>query len=98
MVYGFDCGHAGDADNALLHNVDWVLGEAKRMKIGIEVAAKYEVRYLLARLLAYVWPHAGNRLIGKVLDSYHAELKKMNIGFDIGDNFGTMINLLTGRL
>jgi len=96
MVYGFDCNHAGDQGFLLpgeKRNVwtdDLVAAECEKMIVGIVVAAEFEDPYLKA-------PTEEAR--AKVLDMYHDELRHL-LGqeFEITDNFGAMINVITGHL
>lgn len=90
MVYGFDCMHADDELNELTRDEVWLTAETERMAIGIQYAAQYEKRYLLAR---------DSTERAKILDEYHDKLAQTEgIEFDVRDNFGALLNLLCGQL
>lgn len=89
FTYGFDCGHFRDDEDPRTKDLDWVAAQCRLMAVAVEVAAKYEERYLLA---------FENSDKAKVLDEYHDELRGMGYEVDLADNFGININLLTGRL
>ena len=94
MVYGFDCAHAGDREGEenwrLVSDPEWVKAEAERMALGIEVAAKYEERYLLA---------GANEDKAAVIDEYHAELEAAGVDRRPAyQSMGMMLNLLSGQL
>jgi hypothetical protein len=90
MVYGFDCGHAGDDKDEKTRNMQWLMQECRNMAVGIFLAAQYEKRYLHAKT---------NKEKALVLDQYHADLdENYHISFDLTDNFGAMINMLGGSL
>jgi len=90
FTYGFDCHHAGDETKPHLANIDWLRDECQRMAVGIKIAALFEKQYL----------KLGEDSDGKanLLDQYHEKLKKLDIGFNLTDNFGAMIRLLSGNL
>ena len=46
MIYGFDCGHAGDDERPELRDEEWLGEECFRMGRAIQIAAKYEGAYL----------------------------------------------------
>lgn len=84
MVYGFDCGHAGDEGVEKLNNLEWLGEECFRMGRAIQLAAQYEDQYLAI----------DNHERGTVIQAYHDELKAQGIEFVLQDNFGAMINVL----
>ena len=49
IVYGFDCGHAGDESIPELKDIEWLKAECQRMACYIIVAATHEEKYVLAR-------------------------------------------------
>lgn len=49
MVYGFDCGHAGDDERPELLAFGWLRAECEKMAACIKAAVPFEERYLLAR-------------------------------------------------
>jgi len=90
MVYGFDCAHAGDFSETFPYGKKWTIEEVEKetekMAIGIEIAKKYEKRYLQS------YTQKGK---AKVIDEFHKELaEKHGITFKLQDNFGAMLNLL----
>jgi hypothetical protein len=94
MVYGFDCAHAGDWSETHPYGKKWTLEEVEKetenMAVAIQLAAKYEKRYLQALT---------NKGKAKIIDEYHKELKqKHGIVFNLNDNFGAMLNVLGGVL
>jgi len=94
MVYGFDCAHAGDFSKVCPYGKKWTLEEVEKetekMAIGIEIAKKYEKRYLRN------YTAKGK---AKVIDEFHKELaEKHGIIFKLQDNFGAMLNVLAGDL
>lgn len=94
MVYGFDCAHGGDWTETCPRGHKWtleeVVAETEKMAIAIQVAAKYEKRYLR---------NYTDKGKAKVIDEYHKELKeKHGIAFNLLDNFGAMLKVLGGNL
>ncbi|MEM3622796.1 MAG: hypothetical protein QXR76_03380 [Candidatus Bathyarchaeia archaeon] len=94
MVYGFDCAHSEDWSETHPYGHKWTLEEvekeAENMAIAIQVAAKYERRYLR---------NYTNKGKAKVIDEYHRKLKeKHGITFNLHDNFLAMLNVLGGKL
>jgi len=94
MVYGFGCAHAGDFSKVCPYGKKWTLEEVEKetekMAIGIEIAKKYEKRYLRN------YTAKGK---AKVIDEFHKELaEKHGITFKLQDNFGAMLNVLAGDL
>jgi hypothetical protein len=94
MVYGFDCAHAGDWSEIHTYGKKWtleeVVKETENMAVAIQLAAKYEKRYLQALT---------NEGKAKIIDEYHKELKeKHGIIFNLDDNFGAQLKLLSGNL
>lgn len=89
-TYGFDTAHAGDDENPLVRNVEWVEFQALLMARGIRVAALYEPAYLRSENANYR---------AELLDAYHAKMEKL-VGqpFNIHNNFRSMINLLCRSL
>jgi hypothetical protein len=89
-VYGFDCGHVGDdAPDSKTLDLEWVGHQCDVMAFGIEIASKCEEAYNKA---------TSNEDRGRILDAYHKELESQKIKFDLQDNFGAMINVLSGKL
>jgi len=90
VVYGFDCAHCGDWSFVNPGGKKWTLEEVKleaeKMAEGIKLAAEYEKHYLQCTT---------NRGKAKVVDEFHREL---GVRFDVTDNFGAMLNLLSGEL
>lgn len=95
MVYGFDCNHADDMEPFLpgdpqnIWTEDTVAEEVEKMALGIEVAADFEVAYLQAK---------DNQTRAAVLGMYHEVLCDRGVQFDLTDNFGAMLSVLTGTL
>jgi len=88
MVYGFDCAHAGDSIEKW--PIEKVEKETEKMAVAIEIAKKYEKRYLRN------YTAKGK---AKVIDEFHKELaEKHGITFKLQDNFGAMLNILAGDL
>lgn len=88
MIYGFDTAHSGDDNEPNYKDVEWMFREAERMAIAIQIATKYEERYLLAR-------DNDGKLI--VLQEFHKDLEeKFEIEFNLSDNFGAMIAIIFG--
>jgi len=48
MVYGFDCAHAGDENIPELKDIEWLKRECEIMAKSLNIAKKYEKRYLTA--------------------------------------------------
>lgn len=90
MVYGFDCGHAGDDKNPQTTDKVWLMQQCRVMAVSILLAARYESHYLLAKT---------EKEKALVVDKYHDDLKKnYGIEFILKDNLGAMINVLFGGL
>jgi hypothetical protein len=94
MVYGFDCAHSDDWSESNPHGKKWTIGEIKKeiekMAVGIQLAAKYEKRYLKAMT---------NKGRAKILEEYHNELKeKHGIIFNPDDNILVLLNILDGKI
>lgn len=87
MIYGFDCAHWGDDNDARCISKEWLTAECERMALGIQVAAKYEERYLLARELADK---------AAIIDEMHAELDGLGSGYELST--GAILNLPAGDL
>ena len=85
FIYGFDCAHAGDEGNPKLKSVPWLKSECERMALNIKASAKYERRYLRA---------ISEKGKAKILQEFHDEVG----GFDLKDNFGAMINTISGKI
>jgi hypothetical protein len=90
MVYGFDCAHCDDENNPNCKDANWVLKEAINMGLAILIAKKHERKYLAV--------DGFPKKRAKIIDCFHLETKKSGVVFDIQDNFGAMINLLSGQL
>ena len=94
--YGFDCAHCDDYVDYRIPSISplgghkWteeeVIAETEKMTRGIQLATKYEVRYLR---------NISNKGKAKVIDQYHKELGEK---FDVRDNVGASLNLLCGKL
>jgi hypothetical protein len=89
MVYGFDCGHSGDAGKPELLDLDWLSGECVAMATGIKEAAKVEDDYLLAET---------SERKADILDAYHVRMREVGITFNMKDNFMAMLKGLCGDL
>lgn len=109
MAYGFDCVHADDETNSSLRSLPWLLAECGRMALSIREATidrrKWWVR--IWQRLRYgrgEWSLEDRYLATEdrdekadIIDEYHKVLRERHaIGFDLTDNFGAMINCLTG--
>lgn len=89
-TYGFDTAHSGDDENPLCRNVEWVEYQCLVMARGIQIAAQFEKDYLRFK---------DNDCRAVVLSRYHARLDRLiSTPFNLGNNFGAMINVLFGRL
>jgi hypothetical protein len=90
MKYGFDCAHCGDwvSYNPTGHKwtLEEVIAETEKMAKAIQLISKYEKRYLR---------NITNKGKAKVIDEYHKEFGE---SFNVQDNFGAMLNLLSGSL
>lgn len=89
MVYGFDCAHAGDELKPELMDISWLKEECRRMALGIQIATKYEEKYLTSK---------SDEGKAETLDAYHNELETHGIQFVLQDNFGAMIHVMFGGL
>ena len=90
MVYGFDCAHAGDEREPRCWNMAWLKAECEKMAAGILAVVPFEPRYLLA---------ASNEDRAKIIDEYHEHMEReYEARFDLRDNFGAMLNALSGSL
>ena len=91
IVYGFDCGHAGDTERPELRDMEWLGEECHKMAEAIKIAAEFEDSFLASE--------GNNEARAEVLSAYHEAVKE-RIGkeFNLQNNFGAMINLLGGRL
>jgi len=87
MVYGFDCNHAGDEGNPRLKSMDWICSECERMARAILATVSIEDEYLLAE--------GDNEKRADIIQKYHDDL---GIRFDVKNNFGAMINLISGSI
>lgn len=88
MVYGFDCAHLDDIKNPKL-DINWLKHECRILALGIKVAVKYEKDYLLA-------PSQEEK--ANIIDTYHEEMEKLGVEFDLQDNFGALLKLIGGNL
>jgi hypothetical protein len=95
MVYGFNCAHCGDYTGPVYEQApegykvwqeDMVIAETEKLAKGLLAAVKFEKRYLT---------NISNKGKAKVIDEYHKELGEK---FNVGDNFGASLKLLSGRL
>lgn len=96
FTYGFDCAHSGDYVDYGIRGIStqeghrWteeeVVAETEKLARNLVVAIKYEKRYLT---------NISNKGKAKVIDEYHKELGEQ---FDVSDNFGATLNLLSGKL
>ena len=93
FVYGFDCSHSGDASPLHPEGKHWTLEEVKneteKMAKAIQLAIKYEKRYLR---------NISPKGKAKVIDEFHKECETHGINFNLQDNFGSMLNLLAGQI
>jgi hypothetical protein len=103
VVYGFDCNHAGDADEfgrtmtgGRFPDVkiprwteDMVALEVEKLLVVIRAAAEFEEAYTKAPT---------QEVRAKVLDLYHESLRAHGIEFDLSDNLGAMISVFSGHL
>ena len=90
MVYGFDCAHHLDAGDPKCSDKVWLRAECEKMAAGIRAAAIFEDRYLSAMT---------NEAKAKIIDEYHEHMEReCEARFDLRDNFGAMLNLLSGSL
>ena len=87
MVYGFDCAHLGDEENPWTRNLDWLRDQCQIMAEAILVATKFEDRYLLAE--------GNNEQRLKTITEY---LESLDTELDISNNFGVILNILSGSL
>lgn len=87
-VYGFDCGHFGDDRDPNCQDIEWVFSEVDKMAGAILLlrSGGFERRYRQC---------STNKGKGKVLTEYEEAL---GYRIDVHDNFGVMINLLSGEL
>jgi len=85
MTYGFDCAHVDDELRPELMDAAWLRAESEKMARCIEIAAKHEEAYLLART---------REKKAEVLGVFENEVG----GIPVGDNFGAMIKILSGAL
>lgn len=89
-TYGFDTSHAGDEDDPLVRNVEWVEYQCLVMARGIQIAAQFEGDYLRFK---------GNYCRAEILGKYHVKLQRLiSTPFVLSNNFGAMINVLFGKL
>jgi len=90
MVYGFDCAHLNDENNADLFDHEKVKTLTVQMGESIRIAAGYEERYLLART---------NEDKSAIIEEYRDACKLWSDA-EVGEHeaFGVLINLLGGQL
>jgi len=86
MVYGFDCAHLGDEHNPDVRDISWLKEQCERLADGIVLAAEYEDRYLLAV--------GDNEERAIIIEEFTQKLG----GLKVTENFGVMLNLLSGQL
>lgn len=90
MVYGFDCGHAGDETDPRCWDELWLTHEVETMALAILIAAKYEKAYLLAE---------DNEAKAAVIQAFIDKTTDiLEWDLDVTDNFGAMMNVMFGRL
>lgn len=90
FTYGFDCSHCNDEEDPRCRDLDWLTRETEKFVIAIPVAVAYESRYLAAE---------DSKAKAQVIDQMHEELERDHeIRFDVKDNFGATLKLLSGRL
>lgn len=89
-TYGFDTAHAGDDENPLCKNIEWVEHQALVMAESVRIAALYERDYLKFN---------DRYARAEVIDRYHRHVRRA-IGqpFELMNNFGAMINAITGKI
>jgi len=68
MVYGYDCAHYGDDKKPETRDRTWLAQQCEQMARGIEVAKKFESRYLRAKR---------NKTRQKVILEYYEELERL---------------------
>lgn len=89
-TYGFDTAHANDESNPLVRNLEWLEYQCVVMTESIRIAARFEPDYL-----KFKSSHAKVY----VIDRFHKAINKaVGAKFDLTNNFGAMINAITGRL
>lgn len=97
MVYGFDCAHAGDESNPNTSDLTWLRSECLKLGLGVALAAEFEVAYGYAAL--DLSEDGTNDTRGAIIEAYHQRLTKdYGIQFDLMNNMGAQIGVLTGRL
>lgn len=97
MTYGFDCAHCNDyveysfrtslPQTGHKWTLEEVVAETEKLAKGLQVALKYELRYLR---------NISNKGKAKVIDEYLKEIGEN--ASSLKDNFGVTINLLGGKL
>jgi len=89
-VYGFDTAHAGDDNNKSVRNIEWVEHQAWLMARSIQIAALFEPDYLRFK---------NNDIRSEIIAKMHAMIdRKVGAKFKITNNFGAMINLISGTI
>jgi hypothetical protein len=89
-VYGFDTAHAGDDENPMVRNAEWVEFQSRLMAVSIRIAARFEEEYNRYRC---------NYARADVIERFHKEIyKQTSQRFVITNNFGAMINVLSGKV
>jgi len=89
-VYGFDCAHLDDEHDPQLRDVEWLFAECERMARAVLIAGEFEPRYLA---------ETDTDKRAAVLDEFIAACAE-RAGTEPGapHNFGTMLNMLFGKL
>lgn len=89
-TYGFDTAHSDDENNPLCRNIEWIEFQCRLMADSIRIAARFEPAYLKFR---------DKRTRAFVVDKFHSAIRrKTGQNFNLGNNFGAMINLLCGEI
>lgn len=85
MTYGFDCMHVGDDTDPNCTNIDWLKMQCEMMAQGIDIAIRYETKYLAAS--------GEERLV--VITEYLNEVAEAYT-VDLSNNFLVNLNILFG--
>lgn len=86
MVYGFDCGHAGDDNNPQCKDIEWLTKETEKMAEIIKEMSKIEYDYLNLT-------ESEDRV--DLIDEFYNN-HKWDFNPVESTNFGVMLNLLSG--
>ena len=98
FVYGFDCGHSGDWSEFRPDGKKWSLEEVTKQceSVGYQLkkARLFELGYTFFNWSLFP-RKIQNRMKARILDLFHKVTKQK---FNVSDNFGVMIKLLSGEL